>query len=221
MKRLWLTLVLALFGFGIWSLVVRLVRIVPSTDRVAIAAMGRDLNSPVSADFSRARYFLIVDLASRRVRAVRNPYAGRRTPVGLRTGELLLDDKVGVVLARGVRPAASNCLRARGIRVVQSGPDAATAEQALQQYVQQAQPVVQAQPGPSAAIPAAAQLLPELGLSLAGRPDGTALVTGVLPGSRASLAGLRPGDLVTSVTSAGQMTTVTVMRNNLLLSTRI
>jgi predicted Fe-Mo cluster-binding NifX family protein len=242
MKRLWLTLVLALLGFGVWSLVVRLVKVVPSTSRVAIATMGRDMDSPVSADFSKARYFLIVDTHTLKVRSVRNPYAGRRAPVGLRTGELLLDDQVGVVLTRGARPAASNCLRARGIRVVQSGPDAVTAEQALQQYLQTHPgiPVANNAPQPGvapAAVPAAApavtatatltatptaaEMLPAYGLTLAPRPDGSALITGVVPGSRAALAGLQPGDVLVSMVAMGATTTLTLLRNNLLLSTRI
>lgn len=69
---------------------------------VAIAATGKDINSPVSYLFGRAPYFIICDRSKRTYKAVANKFMDAQHAAGLRAAQMLVKMKVDVVLGNNV-----------------------------------------------------------------------------------------------------------------------
>jgi len=69
---------------------------------VAIAATGKDINSPVSYLFGRAPYFIICDRSKRTYKAIQNKFMDAQHAAGLRAAQMLVDMNVDVVLGNNV-----------------------------------------------------------------------------------------------------------------------
>jgi predicted Fe-Mo cluster-binding NifX family protein len=92
------------------------------TSLVAVPSTGPTLDAPVSAVFSRGRYFQIVDFNTGEVVSVANPYRRELHAVGLRTAFLLLERRVGIVVARHIGPEPFGNLAGRGVLLFTTGP---------------------------------------------------------------------------------------------------
>jgi predicted Fe-Mo cluster-binding NifX family protein len=62
---------------------------VPVSKKVVIGAEGNDLNSWVSPRFCRSRYFVVVDLVTGEIAAMRNPYAGNDRGAEMGTARMI------------------------------------------------------------------------------------------------------------------------------------
>ena len=69
---------------------------------VAIAATGKDINSPISFLFGRAPFFIICDRSKRTYRAIPNKFMDAQHAAGLRSAQMLVSMGVDVVLGNNV-----------------------------------------------------------------------------------------------------------------------
>ncbi|MBF0594561.1 MAG: NifB/NifX family molybdenum-iron cluster-binding protein [Candidatus Omnitrophica bacterium] len=69
---------------------------------VAIAATGKDINSPVSYLFGRAPFYIICDRAKKTYKAVPNKFMDSQHAAGLRSAQMLAGMNVDVVLGNNV-----------------------------------------------------------------------------------------------------------------------
>ena len=194
----------------------------PVPTLVAIPADDRELSAPVSEAFNRAPFFLIADLQTSTARAIKNPYWRDRKAMGLKAAYLLMDEGVGALLVRSVKPAIHNALYSRGVRLYDAG--SGTALQAVQRFkngmladlgpprlphhIDASHIPLLAPPcpyGTAEQAPVAGALPPEnlrataipgFGIHVVSGPVGGAKVVGVVPGSRAERAGLQSSDLI-------------------------
>lgn len=84
---------------------------------VAVPADQASLGATVAPVFSRCRYFVICDIRNNTVKYVPNKYANGTHEVGLHVTHLLLDQKVGVVIAANIGPEPYEHLGARGVKI--------------------------------------------------------------------------------------------------------
>jgi len=91
-------------------------------DLAAVPSNGRTLESPVSSVFSRGRYFQIANFSTGNVAVISNPYRLEQHAAGLRSAYLLLDQRVGIVIARHIGPEPFHNLTARGVQVFTGQP---------------------------------------------------------------------------------------------------
>ena len=69
---------------------------------VAIAATGKDINSPTSFLFGRAPYFIVCDRSKKTYRAIPNKFMDAQHAAGLRSAQMLVSMGVDVVLGNNV-----------------------------------------------------------------------------------------------------------------------
>lgn len=98
--------------------------------RVAIAAMGTDLASRMDPRFGRAKYFMVVDTATRAAVAHDNAQnLNAAQGAGIQAAETVVRLGAEAVVAGSVGPKAFRVLRAAGIKVFLS--PAGTVQEAL------------------------------------------------------------------------------------------
>ena len=86
--------------------------------KIAISAMGTDLNAQVDPRFGRCRNFIVVDPDTMEFEVVENSGALSGGGAGVATGQLLAGKGVSDVLTGNCGPNAFNVLQAAGINVV-------------------------------------------------------------------------------------------------------
>jgi predicted Fe-Mo cluster-binding NifX family protein len=100
--------------------------------RVAITAMGQDLNSPVDRVFGRARVFLITDSEGEKVEVLENSQnVNAAQGAGIQAARQMANKSVDILLTGNVGPNAFRALDAVSIRVFQFGGDTLTVRDAL------------------------------------------------------------------------------------------
>jgi len=99
--------------------------------KIAITAMGKEIDSQVDPRFGRAQYILIVDQSGTIIEAIDNAQnLNAMRGAGIQAAKILADRKVDVLMTGHCGPNAFTTLKAAGIKVVieQSG----TAKEALE-----------------------------------------------------------------------------------------
>jgi predicted Fe-Mo cluster-binding NifX family protein len=99
--------------------------------RVAITAMGQEIDSELDPRFGRARYIVIVDPSATILEVVDNSRnINAMSGAGIQAAKTMADKKVDVLMTGHCGPNAFRALQAAGIKVVveQSG----TVKQALE-----------------------------------------------------------------------------------------
>jgi predicted Fe-Mo cluster-binding NifX family protein len=86
--------------------------------KLAISAMGRDLDAPVDIRFGRCQYFIIVDSDTLEFEAIENPNIGLMSRAGMQSGKMMADRGVQVILTGNIGPNAFQTLLAAGIQVI-------------------------------------------------------------------------------------------------------
>ncbi|MGD9108368.1 MAG: NifB/NifX family molybdenum-iron cluster-binding protein [Gammaproteobacteria bacterium] len=86
--------------------------------KICITAQGKDLNSKVESRFGRSPYFIIYDIDTADFEVIENPNLSAASGVGVKSGQLVADKKVSVVLTGKVGPKASDALNAAGIKII-------------------------------------------------------------------------------------------------------
>jgi len=92
--------------------------------KIAISAMGKEIDSQVDPRFGRAQYILIVDRNDNIIEAIDNSQnVNSMRGAGIQAAKLLADRKVDVLMTGYCGPNAFTTLQAAGIKVVveQSG----------------------------------------------------------------------------------------------------
>ncbi len=86
--------------------------------KIAVSAVGEDLDAAVDPRFGRCRYFLLVDEATMRFEAVPNEAAMSGGGAGIQAAQIVADKGADVVLTGNVGPNAFRTLSAAGIKVI-------------------------------------------------------------------------------------------------------
>ncbi len=101
--------------------------------KIAVTALGRELDSEVDPRFGRARYILILDKAGSLLEVVDNSAGiNAMKGAGIQAGKALADRRVDVLLTGHCGPNAFKTLKAAKIRIAltQNG----TVRQALERF---------------------------------------------------------------------------------------
>ena len=86
--------------------------------RIAVAAAGTDLASPVDPRFGRASCFVVFDTADESTEVVDNsPNVNAAQGAGIQAAENIAQRKVDVVVAGSFGPKAFQALEAAGVKV--------------------------------------------------------------------------------------------------------
>jgi len=86
--------------------------------KIAVSAMGTDLDAQVDPRFGRCQYFVIVDSDSLEFEAIENPNTNAMGGAGIQSGQLMADRGVQAILTGNVGPNAFQALSAAGIQIV-------------------------------------------------------------------------------------------------------
>ena len=85
--------------------------------KIAISALGPDLNSEVSPVFGRAPYFLIFDFKTNELKSIPNPALKARRGAGILASQLLVSEKVEAVISGNFGPRAFLALEMAEIKL--------------------------------------------------------------------------------------------------------
>jgi len=86
--------------------------------KIAVSAIGTDLDAQVDPRFGRCQYFIIVDSDTLEFEAIENPNIGAMGGAGIQSGQLMADRGVQVVLTGNVGPNAFQTLSASGLQII-------------------------------------------------------------------------------------------------------
>ena len=86
--------------------------------KLAISAMGRDLDVQVDPNFGRCQCFIIVDSDTLEFEAIENPNMGLMSRAGIQSGQMMADRSVRVILTGNIGPNAFQTLSAAGAQVM-------------------------------------------------------------------------------------------------------
>jgi len=100
--------------------------------KICITAQGDNLDSKVESRFGRSPYFIIYDTDAANFEAIKNPNIDASSGVGIKSGQMVADKKVSVVLTGKVGPKASDALKAAGIKIIDSA--SGTVKEVLDKY---------------------------------------------------------------------------------------
>ena len=86
--------------------------------KVAISAVGADLDAKVDPRFGRCRYFIIVDSDTLEFDVIENPNIGLMSRAGIQSGQMMADRGVQVILTGNIGPNAFQTLSAADVQVI-------------------------------------------------------------------------------------------------------
>lgn len=114
--------------------------------KVAISAMGPDLNAAMDPRFGRARYFLIIEPQTMEFEVLSNPNIDTMGGAGIQSAQLIGKRGIEAVITGQVGPNAFQTLSAIGVRIheIMGG----TVRQVIEAYKAGQLPSI-SQPGPS------------------------------------------------------------------------
>ncbi len=86
--------------------------------KIAISAMGTDLDAQVDPRFGRCQYFIIMDPDTLEFEAVENPNVSATGGAGIQSAQMIAEKGVQVILTGNVGPNAFQTLSSAGIQVI-------------------------------------------------------------------------------------------------------
>ena len=86
--------------------------------KIAISSTGPSLNDQVDARFGRCDYFIIIDSETMAHEAIPNENVSATRGAGISAAQLLVNQRVDVVLTGNLGPKAAKVFDAGGIRVI-------------------------------------------------------------------------------------------------------
>jgi predicted Fe-Mo cluster-binding NifX family protein len=100
--------------------------------KVAITALGPDLQAKIDPRFGRAQYFIIIDTETMEYKTISNDDMNAAHGAGIQSGQLMSSEGVSELITGQVGPNAYQTLTSTGIKIFQSG--STTVEQAVDAY---------------------------------------------------------------------------------------
>jgi len=101
--------------------------------KIAIASLGKNLDSLVDVRFGRCPYFLIFDSKTKKIEVVENIAGKEFRGAGISAAQKIVDKGVKAVIAGNFGPNAINVLNSSGIEVF-GGISDLTVNEALEMY---------------------------------------------------------------------------------------
>ena len=86
--------------------------------KIAISAMGNDMDATVDQRFGRCNYFVIVDTDSMKFELLSNEGAMASGGAGIQTAQKIANSGVSAIITGNVGPNAFQTLSAAGIKVI-------------------------------------------------------------------------------------------------------
>ena len=113
--------------------------------KIAVSALGSDLQAQVDPRFGRAQYFIIVDLETMEFEAISNSSNNAMHGAGIQSAQLMSSNGVSAVITGKIGPNAYQTLLAAGIQMFQA--NARIVAQVVESCKKgQLQPITQAGP---------------------------------------------------------------------------
>lgn len=113
--------------------------------KIAITALGPDLQAQVDPRFGRSQYFIIVDPETLQFEAIVNTSINAAHGAGIQSGQLMSQKDISAIITGSVGPNAYQTLTAAGIQIFQSV--AGTVAQMIDAFKKgQLQPITQIGP---------------------------------------------------------------------------
>ncbi|MCP4753321.1 MAG: DUF134 domain-containing protein [Proteobacteria bacterium] len=103
--------------------------------KIAVTAMGPELDSEVDVKFGRARFLIVIDLKNETTEVLDNLEAGDGGQMGIRTSKRVIDAGAGAVIAGNVGGKALQKLAESGIKIFLV--DGGTVREAIDQYIKE------------------------------------------------------------------------------------
>ena len=100
--------------------------------KIAITALGSDLQAQVDPRFGRAQYFIIIDTETMEYEAVSNSSMNAAHGAGIQSAQLMSSKNVTAIITGNVGPNAHQTLNAANIKIFQS--DKTTVKQAIEKF---------------------------------------------------------------------------------------
>ena len=89
--------------------------------KIAISALGADLESQVDPRFGRAQYFIIVNPETMEFESISNSGTNAMHGAGIQSGQLMSSKGVSALITGSVGPNAHQTLTAAGVQIYQTG----------------------------------------------------------------------------------------------------
>ena len=89
--------------------------------KIAITALGKDLQSHVDPHFGRAKNFIFLDPDTMEFKTISNDSMDAAHGAGIQSGQLMSSENVEIVITGQVGPNAYQTLTAGNIKIYQSG----------------------------------------------------------------------------------------------------
>lgn len=103
------------------------------SQRIAVAALGSDLESQVDMRFGRCPYFLIIDLKDGSFEVIKNTAGQAFQGAGISAAQIIANKKIKAIIAGNFGPKAVDVLLASGIDIF-AGVSNITIKEALRKY---------------------------------------------------------------------------------------
>jgi predicted Fe-Mo cluster-binding NifX family protein len=101
--------------------------------KIAIASLGKTLESQVDPRFGRCPYFLIIDSETEEFEVLENTAGEVGRGAGISAAQLIVNRGVSTIIAGNFGPNAFNVLRASGIKIF-AGVSGMTIKMAIKGY---------------------------------------------------------------------------------------
>ena len=88
--------------------------------KIAVSALGPDLNSIVDFRFGRAAYFIIVDTVTNEYRSIQNPNVYSASGAGIQSAQTVVNEGIEAIITGQTGPNAHRVINAANIPVYSS-----------------------------------------------------------------------------------------------------
>lgn len=86
-------------------------------NKIAVSALGPDMNSVITEYFGRSQYFIIYDINKEVYWTVENPFVNEAHAAGMRVGAMLAAKGVGVIICKNIGVEPMNKFNSLGMKV--------------------------------------------------------------------------------------------------------
>lgn len=102
--------------------------------KICITSSGDNLESQIDPRFGRCRYFIIWDEATDTFKAITNPNIDAGSGAGINSAQLVVSEKVQMVLTGEVGPKAEKVLNDAKLQIITGLDETMTVKEAIEKY---------------------------------------------------------------------------------------